>query len=260
MSKKLSNIIIFVSLVILTAASVAAAFLGVDKAGAIAGSLPTLCFGIALIILFAFSFFRFPRLIKAPGLLMVHLGCIAILLGAAIGGSYSHFIRQELKEIPQMGEFRVGKLHKGQMQIDEANYSSVNRGISLDGLPCVDVLPYRIYLREFRLELYDSGMPKDYISELMIISDEGRHYGPFEIEVNKPLHYAGYHFYQSSYGQYSDGSYCTVLSVVSDNGLWLVYSGFFLLLSGVFWHLWFRPIAQWHLAGKKDQIGGPDAD
>ena len=164
---------------------------------------------------------------------------------------------QEKEDIPQMGPIRIGKLYKGNMQISEGDYASVNRGISHDGLPAVHVLPFKLFLKDFRLELYDSGMVKDYISELMIISEDGLHYGPFELEVNKPLHFAGYHFYQNSYGSTGTG-YFTVLGVVSDDGLWLVYAGFFLLLSGVFWHLWFRPIAQWQIA-RQNAIGGPDA-
>ena len=238
----------------MTIASIIAAFLGSERASVIAGSVTTLCFGVALIFLFLVSFFRFPRLLKAPGLLMLHVGCIAILIGAIIGGSFSHQIRQEQKDIPQMGPLRVGKLYKGQMLIEEQNYASVNRGISADGLPCVDILPYKVFLKDFRVELYDSGMVKDYISEIMIITDSGQHLGPYELEVNKPFHFGGYHFYQSSYGQTQNG-YVTVLSVVSDNGLWLVYAGFFLLLSGVFWHLWFKPIGDWQLSRKQQTVG-----
>lgn len=79
----------------------------------------------------------------------------------------------------------------------------------------------------------------DYISELEIIKDD-KVVAEKNIEVNHPFHYGGYHFYQHSYdaeaGQY------TILEVVSDSGLNLVYAGYLMLCVGVFWHLWLRHI------------------
>ena len=241
----------------MTIASIVAAFMGSERASVIASSLPVLCCGTGLIILFILAILFFPRLIKAPGLLMVHVGCAVILLGAIIGGEYSHSLQQEVKDIPQMGrKIRVGKIYKGYMEIPEGEFKSENLGFAHDGLPAVHILPYKVYLEDFDIQFYDSGMVKDYISKVVIITDDGRHLGPYFIEVNKPLHFAGYHFYQSSYTPTHAG-YNTILSVVSDDGLWLVYAGFFLLLSGVFWHLWFRPIAQWQLT-MQNKAGGAD--
>ena len=77
----------------------------------------------------------------------------------------------------------------------------------------------------------------DYISELEVIKNN-KVVAKKNIEVNHPLHFGGYHFYQSSYdaeaGQY------TVLEVTSDTGLNLVYAGYLMLCIGVFWHLWLR--------------------
>ena len=78
----------------------------------------------------------------------------------------------------------------------------------------------------------------DYISELQIVED-GKVVTAKDIEVNHPLHYGGYHFYQSSYGQDRLGEY-TVLSVVSDSGLNAVYAGYAMLIAGVVWHFWGR--------------------
>ena len=76
-----------------------------------------------------------------------------------------------------------------------------------------------------------------YISDLKVIVD-GKVAAEKSIEVNKPLHYGGYHFYQSSYDD-KEGLY-TVLSVTSDTGLYLVYAGYLMLSVGVFWHFWLR--------------------
>jgi hypothetical protein len=79
----------------------------------------------------------------------------------------------------------------------------------------------------------------DYISELQVIEGD-KVVAEKDIEVNHPLHYGGYHFYQSSYDD-KTGQY-TVLQVVSDTGLYVVYAGYWMLCLGVIWHLWLRHI------------------
>jgi hypothetical protein len=79
---------------------------------------------------------------------------------------------------------------------------------------------------------------RDYVSELEIVKD-GQVVAAKNIEVNRPLHYGGYHFYQHSYGEDKLGDY-TVLMVVSDSGLNLVYGGYLMVVAGVFWHFWGR--------------------
>ena len=82
----------------------------------------------------------------------------------------------------------------------------------------------------------------DYVSELEILDQDGKVLAAKDIEVNKPLHYGGYHFYQSSYQQFQDGSYATVLSVTSDSGLYCVFTGFFAMCGGILYHQWLRPV------------------
>ena len=93
--------------------------------------------------------------------------------------------------------------------------------------------------QEDKLLLRYQRIISDYISELEIIEDD-KVVAEKDIEVNHPLHYGGYHFYQHSYdaeaGQY------TILEVTSDTGLALVYGGYLMLCIGVFWQLWLRQI------------------
>jgi hypothetical protein len=86
------------------------------------------------------------------------------------------------------------------------------------------------------LSMSYSRMVRDYISELEIVKD-GQVVAAKDIEVNHPLHYGSYHFYQHSYGEDTLGEY-TVLMVVSDSGLNLVYGGYLMLVAGVLWHFW----------------------
>jgi len=80
---------------------------------------------------------------------------------------------------------------------------------------------------------------RDFISELDVVKDS-KVLAEKNIEVNKPLYFAGYHFYQHSYDDEA-GQY-TILQVVSDTGLGLVYTGYLMLCTGVFWHFWLRHI------------------
>ncbi|MHC4681862.1 MAG: cytochrome c biogenesis protein ResB [Planctomycetota bacterium] len=79
----------------------------------------------------------------------------------------------------------------------------------------------------------------DYISEIEIVEND-KVVGAKDVEVNHPLYFGGYHFYQSSYDDQA-GRY-TVLSVHSDTGLFVVYAGYWLLCLGVIWHLWLRHV------------------
>lgn len=81
---------------------------------------------------------------------------------------------------------------------------------------------------------------RDYVSDLEVV-EEGRVVKQKEIEVNHPLHYAGYHFYQHSYGRNDFGDY-TVLMVVSDSGLRVVFVGYAMLVAGICWHFWVRRV------------------
>jgi len=90
---------------------------------------------------------------------------------------------------------------------------------------------------EDKLHLRYQRIISDYISELQIIRnnevvvEKG-------IEVNHPLHFGGYHFYQHSYD--ADAGKYTILMVVSDTGLNLVYAGFLMLCIGALWHFWLK--------------------
>lgn len=80
---------------------------------------------------------------------------------------------------------------------------------------------------------------REYKSELVVMRD-GAEAVRKVIEVNDPLHYGGYHFYQSSYDP--EGLRYTVLTVVSDRGLVAVYVGLGLLVVGIVWRCWVRGV------------------
>lgn len=79
------------------------------------------------------------------------------------------------------------------------------------------------------------GMVRDYFSDLEIVRD-GQVVERKTIEVNHPLYYGGYFFYQDSYD--SVGEQYTILQVTSDRGLMPVFLGFAMLVFGSCWHFW----------------------
>lgn len=72
--------------------------------------------------------------------------------------------------------------------------------------------------------------PKDFISKVTIIKD-GREMFSSDIQVNLPLKFAGYTFFQSSYD--ADHLDWSGLRVVKDPGVSIVYLGFVLLILGL---------------------------
>lgn len=64
----------------------------------------------------------------------------------------------------------------------------------------VQKLPFTIVNKNFHIEYYDTGMPKTYMSDLVLTSPELDEPIVQTIEVNKPLYYKNYAIYQSSFG------------------------------------------------------------
>jgi cytochrome c biogenesis protein len=77
-------------------------------------------------------------------------------------------------------------------------------------------LGFTVKCNEFSLTYYDTGMPKEFRSEL-VVEREGKKVHEQSIVVNEPMKYGGLTFYQSSY-QSMDGQF-TVLLKNSDSGV-----------------------------------------
>lgn len=93
----------------------------------------------------------------------------------------------------------------------------------------------------FEIAFQPPQMPKEYISELVIIED-GQEKARKRIEVNHPLFYKGYLLHQKSWGQDQNGVY-SIIGVVSNSGLPAVFGGYGLLVAGIAGQLWIVPAA-----------------
>ncbi|MBL7215564.1 MAG: cytochrome c biogenesis protein ResB [Phycisphaerae bacterium] len=317
-------------LVVLIVLSIYGAFLGAADAQLFFNSLPLasywLVLGYWLILGCALLAGRvsFRKLIKAPALLLIHSGCLLVLVGAMVGSEAGQKIQKKY--------FGMDKIRRGQMQIFQNQES---RQVQSDSGQ-IKELPFSIRLKDFRIEYYkptdlriqnrqgntwkipillntefdlgsefgkvtilkqfrnflitiDDGIRKaidsnqagsnpalevqieypdgttitryvferfqghihpedkfllvykgairDFISDLAII-ENGKIVAEKNVEVNHPLHFGGYYFYQHAYDPHAEQY--TILMVVSDSGLFIVYAGYLLLLAGVFWHFWLK--------------------
>ncbi len=95
-------------------------------------------------------------------------------------------------------------------------------------------LPFSIRLNDFQKETYaGTDKPKSYASDITIL-DEGAQW-PARIEMNEPLRYKGYTFFQSSFNQTPDME-VTILSVVTNQGWLFPYIGTGILALGLLLH------------------------
>lgn len=100
-------------------------------------------------------------------------------------------------------------------------------------------LPFAIYLKDFAQDLYPgTAMARAYHSDV-IVRDNGVEW-PARIEMNEPLRYKGYTFYQSSFSIGPNGEEKTVLSVVRNAGRAFPYVASAIILIGLLLHLFIR--------------------
>lgn len=96
-------------------------------------------------------------------------------------------------------------------------------------------LPFSLELHDFKKEDYPGGMmSRAYSSEVSVVDDGAR--WKALIEMNKPLRYKGYTFYQSSFDQ-SGALERTILSVVENKGRVFPYIGTVIIALGLILHL-----------------------
>ena len=161
-------------IILLAVFSVYGAFIGPDAAKAFFNSLPLALYWLLFILVLIAAAFIFPRLLKAPSLLLAHAGCILVIAGALYGSNAAHRIRADL--------LGLHKIPRGMMAIYEGE--SENR-VLLDDANSIKQLPFSIRLSDFRVEYYQPAY-------LYIWSSEGGVW-KFPVELGKdfPLDDAG---------------------------------------------------------------------
>jgi len=139
--------------------------------------------------------------------LLPHLGLFLAMTCATLGNADM----QRLKMITVKGESEWRALNS-QQQIVE--------------------MPFSIELKDFIMETYDDGMPRRFASDIQVVTKTGGHIQA-TVEVNKPVEVDGWKIYQYGYDtQMGAMSKTSILELVSDPWLPLVYTGIYMMLAG----------------------------
>lgn len=95
-------------------------------------------------------------------------------------------------------------------------------------------LPLAIELKRFIMDVYDDGSPKRFASDVEILTKTGKRLVT-TIDVNKPAEVDGWKIYQYGYDQQAGAmSRISILELVSDPWLPVVYVGIYMMLVGAF--------------------------
>ena len=93
-------------------------------------------------------------------------------------------------------------------------------------------MPIAIELKKFIMETYDDGSPKRFASEIQILTKSGKNIETV-VDVNKPHEVDGWKIYQYGYDtQMGAQSQISILELVSDPWLPMVYTGIYMMLAG----------------------------
>ena len=139
--------------------------------------------------------------------LLNHLGLFIALITATLGNADM----QRVKMITTVGEPEW-------------------RALTQQGV--VKEMPIAIELKKFIMETYDDGSPKRFASEIQILTKTGKNIET-TVDVNKPCEVDGWKIYQYGYDtQMGAKSQISILEIVSDPWLPLVYTGIYMMLAG----------------------------
>ena len=104
------------------------------------------------------------------------------------------------------------------------------RALEPDGT--VKEMPLAIEVKRFIMETYSDGSPKRFASEIQILTKTKKNIETV-VDVNKPYEVDGWKIYQYGYDtQMGAQSQISILELVSDPWLPLVYTGIYMMLAG----------------------------
>jgi hypothetical protein len=103
---------------------------------------------------------------------------------------------------------------------------------ALDTSGAVKEMPFSIELKKFIMETYEDGSPKRFASDILIQTKSDKTVETI-VDVNKPAEIEGWKIYQFGYDtQMGAQSQISILELVSDPWLPLVYAGIYMMLAG----------------------------
>lgn len=145
------------------------------------------------------------------GYLLAHSAIVLICIGGLLDGNLIFKVQQllgtkkiETRDIPQSQVPPISRLapsnpsFRGSVQIPEGGSADVVFLNVADGYLVQD-LPFTVGLKQFRIEHYSTGQPKNFESDLELFDASGNKIKEATIAVNHPLIYDGVAIYQASF-------------------------------------------------------------
>ena len=145
------------------------------------------------------------------GYLLAHSAIVLICIGGLLDGNLIFKAQQllgtkkiETRDIPQSQVPAISRLKpsnpsfRGSVQIPEGGSADVVFLNVADGYLVQD-LPFTVALKQFRIEHYTTGQPKNFESDLVLFDANGKKIKEATIAVNHPLVHDGVAIYQASF-------------------------------------------------------------
>lgn len=145
------------------------------------------------------------------GYIFTHVAMIVILFGGLLDGNLPFKVQEmlgqkrvETLDIPESQVPEISRLgiynpsFRANMTLAEGMSDNVAFVRVRDGY-LVQELPFRVALKDFRIEHYATGQPKSFESDLVIVDPELKEPITKTISVNHPLIYKGVAIYQSDF-------------------------------------------------------------
>ncbi|MFW5954764.1 MAG: cytochrome c biogenesis protein ResB [Guyparkeria sp.] len=147
------------------------------------------------------------------GYVLTHLGMVVILVGGLLDSKMYLKLLNTLgvvevetrdlpvSQVPEESHLPEGSLagFRGSVNIPEGKWGDV-AFIGLKDGYVVQNLPFRVDVKDFHIDYYDTGMPKSFNSDIKLTDKETGEIVEETIQVNHPLKYKGYNIFQSSFG------------------------------------------------------------
>ena len=167
---------------------------------------------------------------------MAFLLCLGVSVMTKLRGGLRHNPQARNFVITHLGVYlMIGSSFWGAPDVTEANISVTSHReyniASCDGH--ATILPFSLQLSEFTIDMYDDGVsPRQYTSVLMV-RDTASEAEQVRVtaSVNHPGSYRGYKLYQTSFDHAEEAG--SVITIVRDPWMPLVYAGMIMLLVGV---------------------------
>ncbi len=145
------------------------------------------------------------------GYFLAHSAIVMICIGGLMDGNLIFKAQQflgykkiEKRDIPQSQVPAISRLSpsnpsfRGSVQIPEGSSADVAFLNVADGY-LVQELPFTVALKQFRIEHYSTGQPKNFESDIELFDHAGKKIREATIAVNHPLTHDGIAIYQASF-------------------------------------------------------------